>query len=132
MNDSPISRKGRFDWLTLGSAIVTLALTVRMVSLGLGRLGFGPEPLPPTAQEVANYRWVAGIVIAIQVGLLVRAIVLRRGGLILISTAALIVAVGVALAFSVPPIDWHPDPATYTTDPDYVPCYSGSDDCPGG
>lgn len=89
------------------------------------------QELPPSTQEITGYWLTAAVMIGIQVGLVVRAMRLQRGGLLLIGGLALIMAVGASLVLSVPPIDWKPDPPAYTTNLDYVPCYSGSGDCVG-
>ncbi|SEM71343.1 hypothetical protein E3O25_15585 [Cryobacterium sp. TMT1-3] len=83
---------------------------------------------------VVSYWATAGITIAIQIGLLVRALVRRRGGLVLIASVAVILTVGVSLLVSVPTIDWRPDPPATTVNPGYRPCSSGSGsgDCIGG
>ena len=86
----------------------------------------------PPAPDVAGYWTTAGIMIAIQVGLSLRAILQRRGGLLVIAGLALTLTVVVALVLSVPKIDWRPDPPAPTMNPNYAPCYSGSNDCVGG
>lgn len=130
VSDSPAARRGRFDWVTLGSAVVTVALTALLVfQLVLASLD---SPQRPSAQEISGYWLTAAVMIGIQVALLIRATRLRRPGLQFISAVALIMAVGASLLLSVPQIDWKSDPPVHTTNPDYVPCYSGSGDCVGG
>ncbi|WP_104177375.1 DUF6234 family protein [Cryobacterium sp. Y50] len=122
------AKAGRFDLLTLGCALLTFMLTVELV-----RQWFSASvDTQPSSSAVATYWATAGITIAIQVGLLVRALVRRRGGLVLISSVAVILTVGVSLLVSVPAIDWRPDRPVATVNPDYRPCYSGSGDCIGG
>ena len=114
--------------LTLGSALLTFVLTFLLVRQRFSASSSGQPPTP----DLVDYWVTAGIMIAIQIGLLLRAILRRRGGLMLIASMALILTLGVALFLSVPKIDWRPDPATPTINPNYRPCYSGSDDCIGG
>ena len=122
------TKGGRFDPLTLGGALLTFVLTVELV-----RQRFSASvDAQPSASAVVNYWATAGIAIAIQIGLLVRALVRRRGGLLLTASVALILTVGVALLVSVPTIVWRPDPPATTIHPNYRPCYSGSGDCLGG
>lgn len=122
------AKRGGFDLLTLGSAFVTFVLTVELV-----RRAFSASlsPQPPTS-DIVGYWVTAGIMLALQVGLLVRAIVRRRVGLVFIASVALIMALGVALLMSVPRIDWRAEPPASTINPNYRPCYSGSGDCIGG
>ncbi|WP_104196261.1 DUF6234 family protein [Cryobacterium sp. M15] len=124
---SPV-KSGGFDLLTLGSALLTFVLTFMLVRQ---RFSASSSAQPPTP-DVVDYWVTAGIMIAIQIGLLLRAILRRRGGLMLIASIALILTLGVALFLSVPEIDWRPDPPTPTINPNYRPCYSGSGDCIGG
>jgi hypothetical protein len=107
---------------------MTFMLTVELVRQ---RFSAGADT-QPSSSAVVTYWATAGITIAIQIGLLVRALVRHRGGLVLIASVAVILTVGVALLVSVPTIDWRPDPPAATINPDYRPCYSGSGDCIGG
>ena len=131
MSDNTTTHQGRFDWLTLGSAAVSFALTVYLVFQCVFP-SVDSQEFPLTAQDIARDWTTAAIMIGIQVALLVRAVRLHRGGLVLISSVALNMAMGVSLLLSLPQIDWRPDPPAYTTNPAYVPCYSGSNDCVGG
>jgi hypothetical protein len=124
-------RSGRFDWLTLGAAFVSFLITVNLVLQNVQTTA-GATGVAPSAQAITGYWVVAGILIALQVGLLARGIMKRRGGLVLVALVALAFAVGATLIVSVPSIDWRTDPPAHTLDPDYRPCYSGSGDCVGG
>jgi hypothetical protein len=121
------AKGGGFDRLTLGCAFLTFLLTVELVRQRIS----GGSSFEPPALDVAGYGVPAAIV-AIQVGLLVRALVRRRGGLLIIASLALVLALGAVLFLARPRIDWPPDPPAATLSPDYVPCYSGSGDCIGG
>ena len=122
------AKSGGFDSLTLGCALLTFVLTFMLIGQAFSA---SISPQPP-ASEIAGYWVTAGAMITIQVGLILRAIVRRRGGLLLIASVALFLTLGVALLFSVPKIDWRPDPPVSTVNPNYRPCYSGSGDCVGG
>ncbi len=125
-------RRAGFDFLLiLLFAAATFILTVILVAQNV-MLPSSRDPGPPPAAAIAQYWVTAGIMIALQIGLLVRAVVSRRLILGLIASAALILAVGAALMLSIPPIDRYPtDPAPKII-PGYHPCYSGSNDCIGG
>jgi hypothetical protein len=123
----PDDRTGRFDPLTAWSALLSFLITVNLVFQRLQS-----SAPAPSAGSVATYWVVAGLLVALQVGLLARAVWRGRGGLVLVSVVALVCAVGAALLLSVPAIDWRPDPPTHTLDPNYRPCFSGSGDCVGG
>lgn len=127
---SPAKKTG-FDVLTLGSAILTFVLTVDLVRKTVSASWYSSESEIP-ASDVSSYWVTAGIMLALQVGLLIRAIWRRRGGLVLVSSAALVLALGAVLVLAVPTIDWRPEPPTPTMNPNYSPCYSGSGDCVGG
>ncbi|MCB2412409.1 hypothetical protein LGT39_06045 [Demequina sp. TTPB684] len=81
----PISRKGHFDWLTLGAALLSLffALHLLLVS-AFANSGWGESGI--TSSDIRQYWSEAGLLIAVQAGLLIRSIVLRRGGLVSLSS----------------------------------------------
>lgn len=128
--EDPAARRGRFDWLTLGSAVFTFALicvlVMQVVFIGID------ETQDLSFWDIAGYWVTATVTIGVQVALLVRVTRLRRPGLQVIATLALIGAVGVSLVLSVPPMVGKSEAPEYTTPPGYEPCYSGSGDCIGG
>ncbi|TFD71069.1 hypothetical protein [Cryobacterium sp. Hb1] len=69
------ARSGGFDSPTLGSALLTFVLTFMLV---FQRLSASSSAQPPVS-DVVGYWVTAGIMIAIQIGLLLRAILRRRG-----------------------------------------------------
>jgi hypothetical protein len=123
----PDDRAGRFDPLTAWSALVSFLVTVNLVFQRLQSTA-----AEPSAGSAAGYWVAAGLLIALQVGLLARAVRRGRGGLVLVSIVALVCAVGAAVVLSVPAVDWRPEPPAHTLDPNYRPCFSGSGDCVGG
>jgi hypothetical protein len=124
-------RRGRFDWLTLGAAFLSFFLTINLVLQNAQSL-WGTVEIRPSPQSAVTYWVVAGILIAVQAGLLARAIRQQRGGLILVSLVALVFAVGASLIIATPRGETPPAPPATTSDSNYSPCYTGSGDCPGG
>lgn len=105
-----------------------------MTSLLILQLLFnGLDGTPDRSFGVEAVYWVtAAILIGIQVALLVRATRLRRPGLQVISSLALIIALVVVPVLSVPQMVGKSEAPVSATHPGYEPCYSGSGDCVGG
>jgi len=123
-----VDRRGRFDWLTLSAAFLSFVLTVNL-SFQAVRGDWG---VAAAAGDAVSYWVVAGVLIAVQLGLLVRGIARGRGGLVLVALIALLIAVGASLGLWFPRTGWPPPAPAHTLDPGYRPCYSGSGDCVGG
>lgn len=60
------------------------------------------------------------------------AVLVRSRRLFWWSVAGLVLAVVAGVLFAVPDDRFTRDEPTYPIDPGYTPCYSGSNDCPGG
>ena len=92
-------------------------------------LGGVPNP-PPTAGVIAEYWISAGVAFALILFGFVIANLHSRTGAIVAYLLVGIVAVLIALVFSVPSIDWNPDPV-YPVNPNYC-SRTDSENCPGG
>jgi hypothetical protein len=60
------------------------------------------------------------------------AVLVRSRRLLWWSVAGLVLAVMAGVLFAVPDDRFARDEPTYPINPEYTPCYSGSNDCPGG
>ena len=124
------ARRAGFDWLTLWSAVVTFMITVNLVFRN-AEVVVGGGQVGPSLLAIVEYWVAAGFMIALQVALLVRAILSRHAALAFIATIASVLAVGAALVLSIPPIDWYPNAPIPTNQQEHHACYTGSNDCVG-
>jgi hypothetical protein len=122
-----------------GLTLVQVAIIVACVA-SLGLLFFGwlrvyfviegaPTLLP---SEVKSYDVVATVAIALPVAGIIAAAITRSRGFVIAQAAILLVMLAAAFVFQVPEGRWLPQPVTHHLPSNYVPCYSGSGDCPGG
>ena len=92
-------------------------------------LGAMPNP-PPSAGDIAEYWITAGVTFAILIFGFVIANAQSRPPAIVAYLLVSIAAVLIALVFSVPSIDWNPDPVHHVN-PNYC-SRTDSENCPGG
>lgn len=126
-------------WAGVAEALVSLCCVTLIGFVAVN--GFGayfcldPAGCPePHGTPVVAYRVAAGLLgagVLTAVGLAVRRrarwAYLWHGGVALAAVVAVLLC-------AVPSIDWHAlrNPEPHPPSTDYVPCYSGSGDCPGG
>lgn len=95
--------------------------------LGVGCTGPGEE-------EARAYRLLVAVLVVLVLATL--AVAARRGARLALAWHVLVALLGIASAivFQVPAVDWvdHFREEPPPVDRHYVPCHSGSNDCPGG
>lgn len=94
------------------------------------RLG-GPPP-EVTPEQASRYILTASIGLGTLLLAMIGAFATGRRALGIIGLVLFVVGLLLALVLRVPEDLGTPPSPTYTTNPNYVPCYSGSGDCPGG
>ncbi|MEO6115236.1 MAG: DUF6234 family protein [Pseudolysinimonas sp.] len=115
--------------LLIGAALVAaLFFEWLQVYFTLG----GATAPPPTAGQELRYVLTASIGLGALLVDMIAAFVTRRRALGVIGLILLILGLLVAVTLRVPQDFGVPVAPTYTSNPNYVPCYSGSGDCPGG
>jgi uncharacterized membrane protein len=121
--------------MTLVQVAILIACVASLGLLFFGwlRVYFVIEGAPTILRsEVKSYDVVAAVAIALPVAGIVIAAITRSRGFVITQVAILLVMLGAAFVFQVPAGRWLPQPATHHLPANYVPCYSGSGDCPGG
>lgn len=114
--------------------LVTLAASVGMLAAWADAyFRLAGEPAQVTPAVVRQFGLSQTMAAAAAVVTLVLGFGLRRTGTVVAALAVSAVALGTAAVFAVPADRWVPEPAPRPThDVRYQPCYSGSNDCPGG
>ncbi|MCG8153855.1 hypothetical protein GUY44_25495, partial [Pimelobacter simplex] len=116
---------------SLGAVVVIVLLPLQYLGAHLCAWG---ECAVPGPDEIRTFRVLAGVLAVAVVTTL--ALAVRRRARLAVAGHAVVGVVGLvaALVFAMPGIDWaglrQDEPPA--RNPDYVPCYSGSDDCVGG
>lgn len=87
---------------------------------------------PPTSDEIARYERTALLALFAFVLAVALAAVRRGKGLVIASVVALLIGLGGAFVFQVPPGRFLPPPAPHVVDDDHPVCFGTTGDCPGG
>ncbi|MDO7867346.1 DUF6234 family protein [Nocardioides jiangxiensis] len=128
--DDRTRRKSLGTEVAASLAAVAGAVFLPVFAIGTHICAFA-ECREPTTREIRVSQGVAVLLVATVLTTLLLAA--RRGArwswLWHVSVAAV---AGVAVIGFTLGVDWSPDPEPVPRNPDYVPCYSGSGDCPGG
>lgn len=95
-------------------------------------LSFFGDVRDADAGDGRRYLVTASISLACPLVAAAAAVLVRSRRLFWCAAAGLVVAVVAGVLFAVPEDRFERDDPTYPISPDYTPCYSGSDDCPGG
>jgi hypothetical protein len=95
-------------------------------------LTFGGDPVEASSAD--GHRYVVTVIVCLTcpVVALVAATLCRSRRLLWWAAAGLVVALAAGFLFAVPNDRFERDDPALPLPPDYTPCYSGSNDCPGG
>jgi len=115
--------------LGIGSLVLAAGLFFQFLDVYLAFFG---ETASATDADGTRYLWTAAFAIAAPVvGFVLAAIGKRRGAAIAFVAVGLLCVLSAAV-FAVPQGRFTPAPVEHNLPSNYVPCYSGSNDCPGG
>jgi hypothetical protein len=114
--------------LLVATIAVVFAMFVNWIGVYLEIWGGTPTV---TQGAIVGYQVLAGIAIALTVGGMVLGFARRRVGFGISHVVLLLVVLLAATVFAVPRYS-APVPREHQLPSNYVPCFSGSNDCPGG
>ena len=114
--------------LLVGAIVAPIGMFMNAVSVYL--VFEGGTPRVTHGAEV-TYQALAAVGIALAVAGVVFAFVRRRVGFGVANIVVLLFVLGSAVIFAVPHYT-SPEPTHTPLPSNYVPCYTGSNDCPGG
>ena len=115
--------------LLVGAIVVVFGMFVNFLTVYLEIWGGTPTV---TQKAVVTYQVLAGVAITLSVGGMILGFARGRVGFGVTHVALLLVVLIAATVFAVPQYSSQPKPRQHHLPSNYVPCYSGSNDCPGG